>query len=208
MSKSYNGIFEIHITVDKEPNILLLKFASNYYGSLKIIHAVTSIKNNQYMISRFTRENSIEDAIKEAKKLEKDMKQYGLTILRNKVEYHGNEELLTNNDYFEFHIKINISKSINNDIDNEIGSIRKILKTKFSPNKIFIGYSYNIMSRASLFDPIFTIRIFEMKLVDAIYFKDMIINKFKNNGYRFADKLQQEVSVYDTNVNLDNDWLK
>jgi hypothetical protein len=208
---SYNGIFEIHITVDREPNVLLLKFVSNYYNSLKIIHTITSIKNNQYMISRFTRENSIEDAIKEAKRLEKDMKQFGLNILRNKVEYHGNEELLSSKDYFEFHVKINCSKSTNSTIsslDDEINSVRKDIKSKYPKKRIFIGYSYNVMSRSSLFDPIFTIRIFETKLVNAICFKDIIINRFKKGGYRFGDKLQQEVSIYDTNTEMDNDWLK
>src|ERR1700681_3204676 len=53
----FNGVFEVHITVDPESNyVKLIDYIGNSkHHSMKIVYAVSTQKNNQYMLSYFTR---------------------------------------------------------------------------------------------------------------------------------------------------------
>ena len=53
----FEGLFEVHITIDPVGNFLkLLQFQKKYIGrkGMKIVLAASSVSNNQYMISYFT----------------------------------------------------------------------------------------------------------------------------------------------------------
>ena len=56
-----DGLFEIHITVNPHDNYVeLLQFVKKYerIKGMKLIHAVSREKNNQYMIAYFTNKRS------------------------------------------------------------------------------------------------------------------------------------------------------
>ena len=66
VAKPLDGIFEIHITIDPENNFVkLLQFVNktSKTTNLKIIYAVSVVKNNQLMIGHFTRKNNVKEAI-------------------------------------------------------------------------------------------------------------------------------------------------
>jgi hypothetical protein len=198
------GIFEIHITV-KNDYVKLITFIRDYPSSMKIIYAVAINGNNQYMISKFTRENSIQNAMNTTNKISIDMKNYGIQVIRKKIKWHYGEITGYHSFflYFEYHVKIS-SKTLNiNKLDFYLDKIRKELKKKEKKEINKLNYSYNLMSR-NYMNPILTIRT---TIPNHSYYKDLILNTLKNNGFKFEDKIQQEVCVYDNNIDLDKHWL-
>uniref|UniRef100_A0A6C0ED06 Uncharacterized protein n=1 Tax=viral metagenome TaxID=1070528 RepID=A0A6C0ED06_9ZZZZ len=184
--------------------------------NLKIVYAVSQVKNNQLMISHFTRKNNEKDAIIVARNIEKEMLSYGIKVVRVKIESHNMTSLpLTKKDYeetekylvekyenvcgkpyFEFHIKIgNNTKNENylETLENEI---------KHYTN---VAISYNLCSANC--KPLLTIRVYDQGYQMAQKYKDDILEKLKEDGYVFDDKIQIEFSIYDTNPKLDEGWL-
>ena len=219
VAKPLDGIFEIHITIDPENNFVkLLQFVNktSKTTNLKIIYAVSVVKNNQLMIGHFTRKNNEKEAIQAAKHLESEMIAFGIKVVRVKVESHNTGSIpLTKQDYFnfkkyletkyenycgspyfEFHVKVG-NNTIN---DNYMQTLEN--DTKHFKN---VAISYNICS--SNCKPLLTVRVRDEGYQMAQNYKDDILNKLKLKGYVFEDKIQTEFSVYDTNENLDNGWL-
>lgn len=215
-----DGVFEIHITVDPENNyVKLMKYVNkmNKTTNMKIVFAVSNVKNNQLMISHFTRKDDEKEVIQIAKHFENQMTTYGLKVVRVKIECHNTIKMpLTKIDYdniykylsnkyenccgkpyFEFHIKIG------NNINNE-----QYLETLEDDIKSYsnVAISYNIYSNNC--KPLLTIRIYDNGYQYAQKYKDKILNDMKSKGYVFDDKIQSEFSIYDTNESLDNGWLK
>lgn len=211
--KPLDGVFEIHITVDHEKNnkiyFNLISWARKY-GKVKIIYAVSLSGNNQYMISYFTRKTNEDDAIKTANQLADEIKGYGMDVLRIKVESHSaNNTPMTNLEYdmfsrflknkykvskpyFEFHVKI----SDNYDYEK----LETIVKDFEG-----VAVSYNLCSKNRL--PLLTIRVYNLGFILAQKYKDDVLDKMKNMGYKFESAIQQEFSIYDTNPDLDKSWL-
>lgn len=217
--KPLDGVFEIHITIDPENNyVKLLQFVKKMSKTtnLKIVFAVSEVKNNQLMISHFTRKNSEKEAILTAKKFESDMVAFGIKVLRVKIESHNTGSIpLTKKDYqnfyeylktkyedscgkpyFEFHVKIG-NNTINEDY---LQSLQTDIK-----NYKGVAVSYNFCS--SNCKPLLTIRVYDEGYQMSQKYKDNILDSLKLKGYIFEDKIQTEFSVYDTNENLDNGWL-
>jgi hypothetical protein len=202
-----DGIFEIHITIDPEDNYVNLMSYINKYESersMKIVFAVSNVKNNQYMISHYTRKTNETDAIESANKIAKEMIDFNIKILRIKVESHNGKNIPQTIEeynifsqrclykpYFEFHVKLS-------DCD---------FKTLDGNVKQFPGVaiSFNLCSRNR--KPLLTIRCYDKGFIDAVLYKDKVLNKFKSLGYVFEDLIQQEFAIYDTNAKLDNGWL-
>jgi hypothetical protein len=210
------GIFEIHITVDPRNNyVKLVSFIEQNEKiiKLKVIHAITSIGNNQYMISHFTQKDNINDVIDKATYLANKMEEFGLIIKRVKVESHSmvnapqnNSEYLilekylkdtfnTSKPYFEFHAKVN------NKTDGF--TIEKLEQDVAHFGNISV--SYNLCS--AHMKPLLTIRLFDCGFIEAENYKNYVLNNFKQIGYGF-EALQQEFSIYDTNQKLDDGWIK
>lgn len=231
-----NGIFEIHITVDNNESYTKLMTFSEKFG-YKFLFAITKENNNQYMISHFTRKTSHIEAIKTALNIANKMTQYNIKIIRTKVELHSIEnmphyknelEYYNNNlsvsnikkylpnynisdfdfkPYFEYHIKLDTNNNSdlyeyleNNNIFNNL-----CINKNEDNYDISCGVSHNICSKNR--KPLLTIRIYNCNLFNAIEIKDNILNKLKEDGYKFVDILQQEYCIYDDNSQLDNDWL-
>ncbi len=214
-----NGVFEIHITVDPQGAdgfnyVSLLQFVRTYEKALKLIFAVSSVGNNQYMISHFTRKMDENDVVQSAMKMADDMKSAGIVVSRIKVESHGATGTpLTKTDYnlfydyivkkytksagkpyFEFHLKVN---KITGNLENDV--------KEFKGDTVGVAISYNICGVLKL--PLLTIRVYDDGFHGAQHFKDKVVGTLKNKGYTFEDKIQEEFSVFDTNAELDKGWL-
>lgn len=202
-AEQIEGLFEIHITVDPDQIDLLRLFCLDQ--KLKPILAVASIgKNpNQLMISKFKR-GTFKEIIQRMDQLQKEMEDFGLKIVRKKIEsmahnkgvpqrinlhFEGKEY------YFEFHLKYAIENS------KQYREIEKIA-IENDCGVSFSAFKENIKA-------LFTIRIagfcgFE----NAEKQKNKIIDKLKEKGFHTHDQIQQEFSVFDSNPEYDDGWLK
>lgn len=215
-----DGIFEIHITIDPQGDFVkLLKYikANEKQHSIKPVFAASTEKNNQYMISHFTRKNDEGDAIEFANRLAEEMRQkLEMKIVRIKVESHGGKGIPVNladydlfcdylkqryhgkagRPYFEFHVKVSRHKSMQDYYD----ALEKDVKEWKC-----VAISYNLCSKN--LHPLLTIRVYNRGFNMAQEIKDQVMNSLKKKGYVFEDQIQQEFSVYDSNSELDKGWL-
>lgn len=219
MARPIDGIFEIHITLDPEENyVKLLQFVKKMSKTtnLKIVYAVSEAKNNQLMISHFTRKNSEKEAVQTAKYFESEMLAFGIKVVRVKVESYNTASIpLTKKDYekfseylnkkyegtcgkpyFEFHVKI----GNNTTNENYMITLKEELKAYRG-----VAVSYNLCS--SNCRPLLTIRVYDEGYQMAQKYKDEVLDSLKAVGYVFEDRIQTEFSVYDSNEKLDNGWL-
>jgi len=220
-----NGVFEIHITVDHSVGFMkLIDFTNSYEkmgcGNMKVLFAVSHENNNQYMISHFTRKQTSADAIIKANKIAQEMKESEIIVKRvkveamvssgtqgiplNKEEYKimyakFNDEGFLGKPYFEFHVKVD-SVENGNELIVKLRNLFPLLK------EIQIAISWNIMSRSGM-KPLLTLRMYDMGLVEAQNYKDIILNTCKKNGYVLADQIQEEFSIYDSFVEEDKGWI-
>jgi hypothetical protein len=211
------GVFEIHISVKPEQVFKLWSFTAEK-KNIKLILASSSTGThpNQLMISKFTN-GKYENVIEKAKHLAKEMEEYGLDIIRLKVEslMHNEgvpiseldyQDLITcpeiiGTPYFEFHVKF--------DIDNQQSSkdyLTKIdeLTKQFITKDIKIAHSVNVCGSKNL---MLTIRIYNYGRKYAVDTKNKILDSLKDQRIKFMDNIQQEFSVFDNNENLDQGWL-
>lgn len=202
---NFSGLFEIHLTVESDNYIELWKIARK--NNYKLIHAVSKY-GNQYMISKFSNRNSLEEILQKTDEVKKTL--VSLNIIRTKIEmYPGStgipetceeykelSEKLSDDEYsdtiyFEFHLKVD-----GGDYE-ELNEICK--KSSTARSKIFI--SVNLCSKDK--DIILTIRTFNGRK-KAIEVKNNFLNKLKELGYKFKDKIQEEFCIHDDNLDLDN----
>lgn len=206
----FSGIFEVHITVEYEGKFVKLYDFILKHQQLKMVFAVSSVNNNQLMVSYFSKQASEKLVIDSANKLAKEMEQNEIKVLRVKVEGHNVKNtpqtsldffevknyLYKNykyeRPYFEFHVKVNITSHC-------------LVLERICGNFPFVAVSYNICS--SNCKPLLTIRVYNEGFIQAKRYKDKVLNYLKSCGYTFDDKIQQEFSIYDTNVELDNGWI-
>src|SRR5690348_505264 len=108
-----NGLFEIHIACSIDNLNLLWQFTYNRPEFKLILASASKGKiKDQYMISKWKNGNAL-DVIEKAKLIEKEMIDFGLNVIRTKVESMAHnsgvpttmEEYysLLNRDYFSYH---------------------------------------------------------------------------------------------------------
>lgn len=212
---SLNGIFEVHITI--YPNNNYTRFLEYIYDhrterKFKLVFAVSGT-NNQYMLSYFTRKDNDDMAVKSAKDVAADLELNGISISRIKVECHDvcnlpmtseeygkmNEYLNTkyhnkcNKPYFEFHCKIDPNNGNLSDLERDVKKFQNC------------AISYNLCSANK--NPILTIRIYDCGFIDAETYKDKVMNELKKLGYIFEGRIQKELSIFDSNPQLDAGFI-
>ena len=213
----FGGLFEVHITVDPENNYMkLLEFRNKYaqQKGMKLVYAISTVCNNQYMISYFTNKKKEKDVIDKALQFKKEMQDMGINVLRVKVEgYHCkgipqniNEYVVVKNyinntypnsksPYFEFHVKMsNADKFSFQDIESKLAVYNGE-----------VAMSVNLCSSSR--KPLITIRKYDMGKDEAMEQKNLILDNLKQLGFKFEDQLQEEFSVYDDFSSVDNGWL-
>jgi hypothetical protein len=223
---SLKGSFEIHITTDHtapDAYVKLLSFcqSSQERKELKVIYAVSSVGNHQLMISKFICKDHEKYAVQYANELASDMTQFGLQVIRLKVEFHNargtpmtkteyyrfSEYLKENYNetkpYFEFHVKVmsnsNFLKS-NSNVDLDFKTLEHDVSAFTG-----VAISYNLCSRN--LKPLLTIRIYDVGFISAQKYKDRVLDTLKAFGYVFETAIQQEFSILDTEPSLDYGWL-
>lgn len=215
-NKVLNGIFEVHITVKPKKNYTtLLKYIeeNRHERKFKLVFAVSG-KNNQYMLSYFTRKDDDKLAVESALQTAENLKKEGISVTRVKIEAHDVRGLpLSNKDYedmsdhlnlkynrkcgkpyFEFHCKISPNdQNYLEDLENDVKKFDKC------------AISYNLCSSNK--NPILTIRIYDVGFVNAEKYKDEVMNSLKKLGHIFEDKIQEEFSIFDSNPGLDEGFI-
>jgi hypothetical protein len=213
--RCFDGIFEIHITIDPECNyVKLLDYVRQHekQKGMKIVFAVSSQKNNQYMLSYFTRKTDDKMAIDAALQVAKELDKLEIKVLRVKIEGHScigtpqttedykivlrylqsKYEGRAGTPYFEFHVKVSNA----NDISELEFAVAQFKGT---------SVSYNLCSAEK--KPILTIRVYGTGFTTAVKYKDEVMNSLKERGYVFENKIQEEFSIYDSNSSVDSGWL-
>jgi|SRR5579872_857381 len=181
--KCFDGIFEIHITINPRTNttdaeynyVKLLDYVRLHekQKGMKIVFAVSSQGNNQYMLSYFTRKTDDQLAIDAALQVAKELEGLEIKVLRVKIEGHGcigtpqttedykivskylqnKYEGKAGNPYFEFHVKVSNA----NDITELEFAVSQFKGT---------SVSYNLCSAEK--KPILTIRMYGKGFTDAV----------------------------------------
>ena len=223
-SKDMNGIFEIHITINPKNNyVKLLDFiqVNKSKRNFKLVYAVSSAKNNQYMLSYFTRKTDDKLAVESAQEIATELQRENIEVVRVKVEGHDAKPFpLTDRDYldmvhylrmkypgkgskhnhyssskpyFEFHCKVNKPDLDLEDLERYVSSYKGC------------GVSYNLCSANK--NPLLTIRVYDLGFTTASEYKDTVMNDLKSRGYIFEDKIQQEFAVFDSNPDIDIGFL-
>jgi hypothetical protein len=205
--KNIDGLFEIHISVKPE-DIALMKlfcFKNNY--KCIMASSLYGDNKNQLMLSKWKNGKSI-DCLEKAKKIEKDLSDFGISVVRTKIESiisNQNVPHDENNDfdashYFEFHLKT-ICNSY--DLWNKINDLTLIYKNK---NNLKCNTSFNVFNQNIKI--LITLRIpANYGKIKAEFYKDNLINFYKSNNIHFNDEIQKEFCIYDTNPNYDDNWL-
>ena len=89
---NFDGVFEVHITVDPQNEFVgLLNYVKNHQVSkgMKVVFAASFIKNNQYILSYFTRKDNDKLVVDEANKIAQELEKAKIKVMRVKVEGHG-----------------------------------------------------------------------------------------------------------------------
>lgn len=191
-----SGLFEIHITVDNSQIWKLRMFCQE--NKIKPIIAIMPYGdfNNQLMISKWITGDQ-EHVMSECNKLVDKMKQYGLNIVRIKIESMANNKnvpLNENNNlgtYFEFHIKLPHC-----DYDQ-----LKNICDKYDAAISFSGFKDTINFLVTLrYDGC-------VGYVKASNHQRDFLKEFEQCGYK-STSVQSEYVVYDDRPNYDDGWIK
>ncbi len=207
-----NGVFEIHVSIKITGDYIKLLNYCKDRSNIKPILAGSSKRacgshsqgenfdgvNNQYMISHYTRKTSVSDAVVKAKEIAEEMRAYGMTIVRIKVEAQnitGTTGLPVSNDdfmlcknkylnpYFEFHIKISNAEDYEN-----------IQVSQYSSENVKVNVSFNLFSKNML--PLLTIRAYNIGFMEAQEKKDQILDAIKGKyAFSFSECIPSFVLV-------------
>jgi hypothetical protein len=213
--KCFDGVFEIHVTIDPENDyVKLLDFVNKHSKSkgFKFVHAVSSAKNNQYMLSYFTHKTDDQLAVNLAHEFADDLTKLGVRVVRVKVEGYGcigtpqtSEDykiirsFLTKKyngksgtPYFEFHAKVSGVSDF------------KLLDKAIEQ---FHGTAVSFNLCGSDKKPIITIRVYDQGFISASQYKDRILDHLKSLKFSFESKVMEEFCIYDSHSAVDQGWL-
>jgi inosine/xanthosine triphosphate pyrophosphatase family protein len=206
---TYQGVFEVHITVDiKNDQSLLEKFKSECakLGCKAIlIELPTGILPQHLMTSSYHR-GTLRDVQLEAIQLSQRFIQANFNITRLKIEamISNSGVPLTDDDaqahssenYFEFHIKLLLPPG------TEIKNLQALcaqFNAKLSNNTLKVLDS-------GLSQRFVTLRRYGGGKSSAEQQFQQCIVALQESGYNIASKMR-EYSVYDTNISLDSGWI-
>lgn len=184
--------YEIHITVENNENFIK---TCEEIGVKPIIIVVNETKKetNQVMTSSKHSGTSWREVMNSLTKRLIDNNQ---KIIRQKVEIFPQEEKYESHIYYESHIRLKLIKNYDR------SSLLKIC------NEMDFHISRNLFKKNNEFDWLMiTYRKNNIKLSD---FKSDIdrMKKLLNNLEIEYDKIEIEECIFDSNENLDKEWLK
>jgi hypothetical protein len=199
-------LYEIHVSVNLkngQDEIKWLYFCNeNNYKSIRVLND-TGSNNIQNMISKWCNRKNDDEAIYYADQITYNIQKAGFEVIRTKVEammLHLDYDKISLDDqkniYWEIHYKV---------VVKDYAELLKLIKWKEINNFPNIGLS--ISSYGNTRYPIITIRMHSGSRDNILQYKNIIIDSMKNNGFHITDKIQQEISIYDTFPEEDNGWI-
>lgn len=211
-------LYEIHISINIKNALDEIKWI--YYCKEKKFKNIRvlndkGLNDTQYMISKFCNRDSEEEVIKYAEQLSTDIKKNNFDVIRVKVEgmlinkkYDGVnlDNCDDNGKYWEIHFKISVDTysefnellKYHDSLHNEFDKIKDGLSNQ-------IGLSLSCYSQTQY--PIITIRLNESTSQNALDIKNKVINLYKKKSYHISERIQEEISIYDTFPKEDEGWI-
>jgi len=198
-----SNIYELHLSVKLtcgRDEIAWLDYCKkHHYHAIKVYNSKGDY-SVQNMMSKWCHRDSEKDVIEYLKQITSDAEKAGFTVIRSKVEAmmmsreYDDVVLDEKNNYeryWEFHFKVT---------DVTCFELEKLLKDV--PD---VGVSASAYSGTRY--PIVTIRKYRGSRKDVIKYKDEVIENIKKAGYHIFDKIQAEISIYDSHTEEDQGWI-
>jgi len=188
------GLFEIHISVDNSSMFLFRLWAlDNDVKAIGIVGEIPELTFSKYL------NGTHEKAINKAMSIARNLILNKITINRIRIEAiftsidkNIDNYFLTNPDsYFEFHIKYHI---INSKDYYELWRIAKEFTNEHSKDTyVFVGFN----SFKKNIEPIITLRTYKTSSEGSLKYKDLLMNKLKQNGFRTNEEIHKEYVFFD-----------
>ena len=194
------GLFEVHLITNPECQTKLFGFITNL-NDKRLIRPRPTCANAMYgdypiqpMLTYWIN-GELKDVIETTNLIQSNMNDNLIPVIRTKIEAMAHNEGVPNdcgdNHYFEFHFKVEISNTKDwNDIANLI--------VPYGGHLFYNPYSKTL-------NPIVTIRRYT-SLTDLETIFNEVKNLLEENKYVLTQP-EKEYSVYDSNVELDKNWL-
>ena len=155
------------------------------------------------MISKWCNRKNDNESIYYADQITYNIQKAGFEVIRTKVEakmLHLDYDKISLDDqkniYWEIHYKV---------VVKDYAELLKLIKWKEINNFPNIGLS--ISSYGNTRYPIIKIRMHSGSQDNILQYKNIIVDSMKNNGFHITDKIQQEISIYDTFPEEDKGWI-
>ena len=201
-----SGLFEIHIIVHPQDKALLFAFILDYDGD-GIRPRPTCAQTfygkhpNQPMFTLWLKGNESK-IVQEAKQIVKNMENNRIRVRRLKVESTATNKGVPNaaqgDHYFEYHFKVSCSST------KEWNLLAKTI-VPFGAHLFF-----NTFSQTGRMQPVVTIRCYDTTYAESQQQLEDVksaINAIDGEGLVIHKGVDQEYSVLDTHVELDQGWL-
>jgi hypothetical protein len=196
-----SNIYELHLSVSlgsgKEEIAWLDYCKKHHFHSIKVFN-MKGVHSVQDMMSKWCHRDSEESVIEYLKQLQKDATDAGFKVVRSKAEAmmmsREYDNIVLNNSkgkYWEFHFKVT---------DVTCSELLQLLKDVED-----VGVSASAYSGTRY--PIVTIRKYQGSRKEVMQYKDNVIEKLKKLGYHIFDKIQAEISIYDSFPEEDQGWI-
>lgn len=197
-------LFEFHVTIHPDDDYLL-------YAYVQQLQQTTAGRTTNEVIkprATYPRElygkhprqpmltgslyGTIDKVTATALKLAAEMEQYGIRVVRRKVEALASTAYVAHKTYFESHFKVTTT---NCDQYNKIALL-------VLPDGGHV--SFNMHDRVP--NPIVTFRVYD-SAEHLIELTNRYIEEIKKLGFNIAQNPHFECAIYDDNVLLDSDWI-
>lgn len=197
---SISGLFEVHLITLPQFQTQLFGYVTNLSDSRLIrprptcAHTLYGDYPVQPMLT-FWVKGDVDSVTQLVKEIESDMKKKRIPLIRTKIESMAHNTNVPNNvigqHYFEFHFKVKVSST------DHWNQLVKLL-TPFGVHLFYNPYSKTL-------NPIATVRTYSsLSSLEEIY--STVKERLEQNGFEISE-LEREYSVFDSNVNLDKNWL-
>lgn len=214
--ESFKGTFEVHIIVKVEDQFRLFAYCSHCswssYGNnpsnckhKTTIRPTCALAHSgdfpcQPMLT-YLCDGTSEQAVEDAKATAKAMEQYGLHVLRTKVELVSipkswHDQILERPMYWETHFAV---------ASNGMDTWRAIEKECANVGAALFFNPYS--KKPGYMTPVVTLRRYDTTLSDTLSLTHKLRKSLTEAGFECDSKTHVEMSVFDDNVQLDNNWL-
>lgn len=207
-----NGIFEIHLIVNPMDQVKLFAFSveedtldDKSCANLKTACALSFYGNypNQPMLTFWLANYNSIDAVNKSLEVAEKLEKYGIVVQRLKVEAMAKDvpelkfQEKSGQNYFEFHFKVGTKSKQEWDTLNNVC-------LPFGAHLFFNPYS----KHPGRMIPVVTLRCYDTDFKSANDECNKLIKAIENAHFSVIDgKVQRELSVLDTNVFYDQNWL-